>query len=42
MKGGSTDPVKEIGPGKYNPSFMDTKKTFSIKEDPKGRFGDSK
>ena len=42
MGGGSTDPVKEIGPGKYNPSLMETKKTFSIKEDPKGRFGDNK
>ena len=35
----TADPVKEIGPGKYNPSLMDTRKTFSIRDDPKGRFG---
>ena len=37
-----TDPTKEIGPGKYNPAMNDTKRTFSIRNDEKGRFADIK
>ena len=40
--GPSVDPLKEIGPGKYNPSLMDTKKTFSISKDTKGGLSDRK
>lgn len=37
--GPASDPVKELGPGKYNPSKLETKRTFAIKDDLKGRFG---
>ncbi len=33
------DPDQERGPGKYTPSLMDTKRTFSIKDDRRDRFG---
>jgi hypothetical protein len=34
VMGPTADPDKEVGPGKYNPALLDTRRTFSI---PKGK-----
>lgn len=40
--GEKLDSSKEVGPGKYYPSLMETKITFSIKDDHRDRFGQGK